>query len=474
MGLIAMKILQGLGVSQEKIRGKVKIIEKMKTIRPDDYDFLWKVGNFSYFPLSYWLHGIYKEIDCIATYKEPVWKFYISKNDRKRLSGIGLRMLETGMPDFRKRTLLLTNRAKALFPEIEKKNLSKLDNKALAEEFEAVILFAQKLWELFFYTEYFMHDRVQEKAKELGINTNEYLTSSPKEMLISGEFYDRCRLAMNPSEKAISEHANKYSYINYNKGGITLTPELLKEAIKKIRNPDQKAEEMDKKHKEIISNRKQHKLADAIREMAELKFIIRSFINKTLFGEYNLINKHLDETSRRTGIKDFSDYHYKEIIDMLNNKKADNKNRKIFVVGKFSNWDNILGKDALPLIELLDNKHDRNTDVLQGNTGNGGYHIGKVKIIPFDTKADLIKEISKMNVGDVLVSGSTGPEMIEACHKAGAIVTDEGGICSHAAIISRELGIPSVIATKIATEILKDGDLVEVDADRGIVRKIKS
>ena len=58
--------------------------------------------------------------------------------------------------------------------------------------------------------------------------------------------------------------------------------------------------------------------------------------------------------------------------------------------------------------------------------------------------------------------------------KAITIVTDEGGLTSHAAIVSRELGIPCILGTKVATKVLKDGDLVEVDAEKGVVRKIKS
>ena len=57
--------------------------------------------------------------------------------------------------------------------------------------------------------------------------------------------------------------------------------------------------------------------------------------------------------------------------------------------------------------------------------------------------------------------------------RAKAIITDEGGLTCHAAIISRELGIPCIIGTKIATKVLKDGDMVEVDANKGIVKKIK-
>ncbi len=73
----------------------------------------------------------------------------------------------------------------------------------------------------------------------------------------------------------------------------------------------------------------------------------------------------------------------------------------------------------------------------------------------------------------VLVTVMTHPNDIAIISKAKAIVTDEGGLLCHAAIISRELGIPAVIGTKIATKILKDGDLVEVDANIGIVRIIK-
>ncbi len=64
----------------------------------------------------------------------------------------------------------------------------------------------------------------------------------------------------------------------------------------------------------------------------------------------------------------------------------------------------------------------------------------------------------------------TTPEMVPVMKRAAAFVTDEGGITCHAAIVSREMKKPCIIGTKIATKVLKDGDLVEVDANRGIVR----
>lgn len=76
--------------------------------------------------------------------------------------------------------------------------------------------------------------------------------------------------------------------------------------------------------------------------------------------------------------------------------------------------------------------------------------------------------------GDILVTGMTRPEYIHLAKKSAGIITDAGGILSHAAITARELKIPCIIGTKNATQILKDGDLVEVDADNGIVRKINT
>ena len=84
-----------------------------------------------------------------------------------------------------------------------------------------------------------------------------------------------------------------------------------------------------------------------------------------------------------------------------------------------------------------------------------------------------VKDLPKMKQGAILVSSMTRPELVPAMRKAAAIVTDEGGITSHAAIVSRELGIPCVIGTKIATKVFKDGDFVEVNANHGIIRKIR-
>ena len=82
------------------------------------------------------------------------------------------------------------------------------------------------------------------------------------------------------------------------------------------------------------------------------------------------------------------------------------------------------------------------------------------------------EDLEKMKPGDILVTTMTTPDFVPLMQKASAVVTDIGGLLSHAAIISREFNKPCIIGTKIATKVLKDGDEVEVDADKGIVRKL--
>ncbi len=106
------------------------------------------------------------------------------------------------------------------------------------------------------------------------------------------------------------------------------------------------------------------------------------------------------------------------------------------------------------------------SDLLKGLSAYPGVARGPVRII------STYSDIHDVPDGAVIVSSMTRPEMMPALRRASAIVTDEGGITSHAAIVSREMRIPCVIGTKCATTTLKDGDLVEVDADKGEVHKL--
>lgn len=105
---------------------------------------------------------------------------------------------------------------------------------------------------------------------------------------------------------------------------------------------------------------------------------------------------------------------------------------------------------------------------LHGAIANRGTAVGKVVICK-----DLAS-ISRVQEGDVLVASMTRPEFMPAIRKAVAIVTDEGGITCHAAIVARELNIPAVIGTRDATRVLQDGMVVEVRANHGLVKLVEA
>jgi len=101
--------------------------------------------------------------------------------------------------------------------------------------------------------------------------------------------------------------------------------------------------------------------------------------------------------------------------------------------------------------------------LVKGLGASPGVGIGSVKVILNE------EEIGKVEQGDILVTTMTTPDMVPAMRKASAIVTDEGGMTCHAAIVSRELGVPAVVGTMDGTKVLKDGTVVTVDGEKGIV-----
>lgn len=122
---------------------------------------------------------------------------------------------------------------------------------------------------------------------------------------------------------------------------------------------------------------------------------------------------------------------------------------------------------AYPQYILKSEEFEKGMNFVKGQVVFKGFAKGKVKIL---RRRDQVHTIEK---GDVIVSPMTTPDFLPAMEKAAAFVTDEGGITCHAAIVAREMQKPCIIGTKIATKVLKDGDLVEVDADKGIVTIIK-
>ncbi len=160
-------------------------------------------------------------------------------------------------------------------------------------------------------------------------------------------------------------------------------------------------------------------------------------------------------------------FNYKNLSteDIANIKKRANgyflANNKVSLIGELENY---LQEHDL---EFENIKIDEQIEEIKGQTASLGKIKGKVR------KILLKDELANLQAGEVLVTVMTSPEFVPAMKKAAAIITDEGGVTCHAAIVSRELKKPCIIGTKIATQVLKDGMEVEVDADNGVVKILK-
>jgi len=214
-------------------------------------------------------------------------------------------------------------------------------------------------------------------------------------------------------------------------------------------------------------DRKHARLFDSYAEFMLLKFYRRYAQLRALFA----MRRVFDEISRRLCIPESQarfliTLEYGRLLDGSFDASQLEEREKFCVLYSEKGRDRIwVGEEARKIAAAAEPKTDLSVTELHGQCACLGHAKGRVKIIL--SPADL----PKMRKGDVLVAIATNPDIVPAMRLASAIVTNQGGVTCHAAIVSRELGIPCVIGTKIATKWLKDCDLVEVDADKGAVKK---
>ncbi len=187
-------------------------------------------------------------------------------------------------------------------------------------------------------------------------------------------------------------------------------------------------------------------------------------------GEWALYNLKKKKFSQQTGLEQYLDYlTVQETISGKLPSFSELEKRKegfIYFEGKLYVGKSVDGFLKENNIELTDDSEGRNGGVIKGSIACKGKVTGRVKLV-FE-----INQSRELKKGEILVSPMTVPDFLSAMDKAAAFVTDEGGLTCHAAIVARELGKPCIIGTKIATKVLKNGDLVEVDANNGFVKKL--
>ena len=198
---------------------------------------------------------------------------------------------------------------------------------------------------------------------------------------------------------------------------------------------------------------------------------------KEIFRAEHYLKLILEELARRKNVpvSNLEYYWGRELEELVQEKKVplrDLSQRKQKFLGHYDGKLHLVSspKEFDRLVNpFLEKKVDLKATEIKGTTASLGKGIvqGKVKILLHP------REWKKVNPGDILVAPMTSPEYIVAMRKAAAIITDEGGLTSHAAIVSRELGVPCIVGTSIATKLLKEGETVEVDSTKGVVRRIR-
>lgn len=190
-----------------------------------------------------------------------------------------------------------------------------------------------------------------------------------------------------------------------------------------------------------------------------------------LYGKIDFIFQQLLSKKYKIPFKDLSWYNFSELESLIKNgvklTSSDLSLRKKFRVmvqidGKIRTFYG--KKDFQQAVKLLGISKPKKVNYFKGTIASLGCVKGVVKILRG------ARDINKVKKGDVIVVNTTHPDLMPAIRRCIAIITNHGGVTSHAAIVSRELKIPCVVGTHIATDVLRDGDFVEVDANNGIVR----
>lgn len=290
-------------------------------------------------------------------------------------------------------------------------------------------------------------------------------------------------------EKSLMSIAHKYEWIDYGYRGPAKDLDYFRDYFDRLRNVrssqvESKIEliqnyrkntslEKTQLYKDLKIDSQHRKFIDSLSDLSFLKTYRKDIAFMSICGIYKILDKCSNGISKENRFY----LTIEEAEDLIKGKKVptsrkltDREKESIYL----SEGHRILTGDKARTFRKENcynetDDLDLDVDFVSGTTASLGRKsivTGRVRIV------NKYKEIGKIEEGDILVSVATTPDILPAMKVAAAIVTDLGGITSHAAIVSRELKTTCVIGTRIATKVFKDGDLVEVDADKGIVRKL--
>jgi phosphohistidine swiveling domain-containing protein len=272
-------------------------------------------------------------------------------------------------------------------------------------------------------------------------------------------------------------------------GGELTTKENVISSIKKIlENPDElirelqtieKTEEKIKSRQNIEIGSELHQIADTVGELLVHRFDTNTY-TLCLANYYVNLIKAIEEVYELEEL-DLQSYKLDEIFELLENgnkveKELLEKRKQGYLqIHNHDKYEEYIGEEAREKIkDLLEERkkiHEESTS-LKGAVASfpnkeNPIVSGEVFVMTSNYNSD--EKLKSFKEGDILVTTQTHPALVPAMKRAAAIITDEGGLTCHAAIVSRELEVPCVIGTKIATKILKTGNKVQMNLNKGTI-----
>lgn len=284
------------------------------------------------------------------------------------------------------------------------------------------------------------------------------------------------------SEEKALEHVRKFPWLFQNSLEHSETAQELRERLENHvpRDIEQEKKELAKKQEKIFE--KYTDIKDEIDTLLELA-VLRPKV-KGCWGSTGFYAKILlDEIAKRFDVntRDLTFFYRSEDVDELlksgrplgDDEVKDRKIATAYIV-KNGKLESEVGQKALDMEKetLGASEEDESVSELKGQPARKGKVTGIIRILKINDPEET-KKFRESFDGEILVTAMTQPNVVDIAGKAKAIITDEGGMLCHAAIISREFGIPCIVGTHKATEVLKDGMEVEVDADSGVVKILK-
>lgn len=386
--------------------------------------------------------------------------------------------------------------------KIAGKNHENLNLKELIKDLEKFNTSLMHLWqyfkvsqaEFFYLLEEELLSRLLKKDGPLLANKFFMELITPVELdMVNKEHTDWVKLLAKPfSKKLLITHLTKYPAIFRN---VWEKEKMVKLLIEKYKSDKKNLRQLNKEVENLLKEKRELKKKQSLilkrydDKVAYLSWLFQKWGVKRFDVKYGwagveiYLENFFKEISKRIKVN-FYDlmwfYRKEEIIEALANNIKLSKNeiqrRKKFFLFYIINNKLIFLSGAKAFKksrQLLKNSlPKKETKKITGQIANTGKAVGSVKIIRCGDSSELKKGFRKFKTGDVLVTEMTQVEMVPLVKKAAAIITDEGGIISHAAVVSREFKIPCIVGTHLATKILKDGDKVKVDADKGTIKKL--